>query len=131
LIIVDASVAIELVLNTPLAEQIRDRLFGSGDSLHAPHLIDVEVAQALRRLILLKQLTDERAGEALADFRSLNLERHPHGPYLTQVWALRHSLSAYDALYVALAIGLRGTLVTCDGKLARAKLSGVDVIWVH
>ena len=80
-----------------------------GLGLHVPHLADVEVAQALRRYV--------REGEL---DRSLDLERHGHEPLQARVWALRDNLTAYDAVYVALAEALDSRLLTCDGRLARA-----------
>jgi predicted nucleic acid-binding protein len=88
--------------------------------LHVPHLADVEVAQALRRDVREGQLDAASAGAALEDLLSLDLERHAHEPRLGRVWALRANLAACDAVYVALAEALDTTLLTCDGRLARA-----------
>jgi predicted nucleic acid-binding protein len=119
LIVIDASVVVELVLQTDRAGAIVARAFGATQQLHAPHLVDVEVAQALRRLLLAKQITPSRAQEAFEDFCLLVIERHAHRPLLGRIWALKASLSAYDATYVALAEALASPLLTCDGKLAR------------
>lgn len=88
--------------------------------LHAPHLIDVEVVQGLRRLLHFKQITALRADEALEDLSLLLIERHPHQPLIARLWEMRDSMSAYDGAYVALAEALAAPLLTCDGKLARA-----------
>ena len=88
--------------------------------VHVPHLVDVEVVQALRRLATLGELTAVEAQTAIDDLRSLDLQRHAHEPLLGRVWELRQNLSAYDAVYVALAEVLDTTVVTCDGRLARA-----------
>ncbi len=97
-----------------------DAVFGPGEILHAPHLVDVEVAQVLRRLEGAESLGSARASEAFEDLRALRLVRHSHLPLLDRVWALRSNLSAYDALYVALAESLEAPLVTLDERLARA-----------
>ncbi|MGH8288482.1 MAG: type II toxin-antitoxin system VapC family toxin [Steroidobacteraceae bacterium] len=116
----DASAAIELVLQTPRAERVAARVLDPEERIHAPYLIDVEVAQVLRRLVHAKELTPARGGLALSDFAELVIERHPHLPLLTRIWSLRTSLSAYDATYVALAEALAVPMLTCDDKLARA-----------
>jgi predicted nucleic acid-binding protein len=120
LIVLDASAAVELVLRTPLAERIAALVLDASEQLHAPHLIDTEVAQVLRRLAQSAELTPARAALALADFCDLAIERHAHGILLRRVWSLRTVMSAYDASYVALAEALAAPLVTCDGRLARA-----------
>ena len=92
----------------------------SGESLHAPHLIDVEVTQALRRLVQLKELTPQRAKQALDDHASLHIKRANHEDMLKRLWELRDSVTAYDGTYVALAEALDMPLITCDSKLARS-----------
>lgn len=120
MIVLDASAAVELILRTPRAERIAARALHPAERLHAPHLIDVEVLQVLRRLLQVKEITATRAGVALADFEQLVIERHAHRPLSHRVWGLRASLSAYDATYVALAEALVAPMLTCDDKLARA-----------
>ena len=120
MIVLDASAAVELVLRTPRAERIAARALHPAERLHAPHLIDVEVAQAMRRLVQAKEITVARADVALSDFEGLVIERHAHRPLFRRVWGLRTSLSAYDAVYVALAEALAAPMLTCDEKLARA-----------
>ena len=88
--------------------------------LSAPHLLDVEVAQALRRYARDRLLTPREAAAALDNLRALDIERHGHEALLDRVWALRDNLTAYDAVYVALAEALGTTLITCDRKLARS-----------
>ena len=87
---------------------------------HAPHLLDIEITQALRRLVQAKAIDAVRAEQALADYAQLAIERHEHVPLLARIWQLRDAISAYDACYVALAEALDAPLLTCDGKLARA-----------
>jgi predicted nucleic acid-binding protein len=118
--VLDASAAIELVLNTPRAERVAVRALDPAERIHAPYLIDVEVAQVLRRLVHARELTLARGALALNDFAELVIERHPHRPLLGRIWSLRTSLSAYDAAYVALAEALAAPMLTCDDKLARA-----------
>ena len=118
MIVIDASAVIEILLGTRLARQCRDRVLDSGDVCCAPHLIDVEVAQVLRRYAARSVITDQRGEQALEDLLDLPIERYPYDPLLARVWQLRHSVSAYDAVYVALAEVLEARLVTCDARLA-------------
>jgi predicted nucleic acid-binding protein len=90
------------------------------DELHAPHLVDVEVVQALRRLVRAGDLSASRAAEAIADLADLDLHRHAHLDLLARAWRLRDNISAYDAVYVALAEAIDAPIVTCDGPLAQA-----------
>jgi predicted nucleic acid-binding protein len=120
MIVLDASALVELLLGTDQGRSIAARIADPGLGLHVPHLADVEVAQALRRYVREGQLDSSAAAAALEDLRSLDLERHSHEPLLERVWALRDNLTAYDAVYVALAEALETILLTCDGRLARA-----------
>jgi predicted nucleic acid-binding protein len=119
-IVLDASAVVELLLGTTEGRSIAARIAEPTIGLHVPHLVDVEVAQALRRYVREGKLDVVAAASALEDLRSLDLERHAHEPLLDRVWALRDNLTAYDAVYVALAEALDTVLVTCDAKLARA-----------
>ena len=120
MIVLDASAFVELLLGTSLGRSIAKRIADPEVSLHAPHLADVEVAQALRRYVREGELDAGSAALALEDLRALDVQRHSHEPLLDRVWALRENLTAYDAVYVALAEALETTLLTCDGRLARA-----------
>jgi len=120
LIVVDASAVLEMLLGTECGVQIADRVLTPEQRLHAPHLIDVEITQALRRLVMLKEIDAARAELALGDYLALVIERHSQVEMLPRLWQLRDALGAYDASYVALAEGLQAPLLTCDGKLARA-----------
>ena len=91
--------------------------------MHAPHLVDVEVLSALRRLVASSELTAARAGEAITDLLDLPIERYPHDILVPRVWELRENFSAYDASYVALAEAVADEpvpLLTADARLARA-----------
>ena len=120
MIVLDASAVVELLLNTATGQAVAKRMADPAIGVHVPHLVDVEVVQALRRLASLGELTAVEARTAIDDLRSLDLQRHAHEPLLGRVWELRQNLSAYDAVYVALAEVLDTTVVTCDGRLARA-----------
>lgn len=120
MIVVDASALLELVLATRRAERLGMRILESDDRLHAPHLIDLEIAQVLRRLVHNKEITAERADQALDDFDTLVIERHSHRELLARIWQLRESMTAYDGAYVALAEALGAPLLTCDSKLGRS-----------
>ena len=117
---VDASAILETLLRTPAAAAVEERLFDAGDTLHAPHLIDVEVAQVLRRYAAIKQIEPGRCRDALSDLSDFPLHRYPHDFLLPRVWELRHNLTAYDAVYVALAEALDARLLTCDRRIAAA-----------
>jgi predicted nucleic acid-binding protein len=119
-IVLDASAAIEWLLQSPAGVRIDKRIFSPSQSLHAPHLLDVEVAQVLRRYVREKTITEQRGEEALEDLGNLPLNRYPHDFLLPRVWELRATLTAYDAVYVALAELLDAPLLTCDGRIASA-----------
>ena len=120
MIVIDASAALELLLQTPKGIAVGDLALANQERLHAPHLIDIEVTQALRRLTRTRNLTVKRADEALIDFSLLALERHEHRGLMSRVWELREGLTAYDGVYVALAEALDAPLLSCDAKLSRA-----------
>jgi predicted nucleic acid-binding protein len=117
-IVLDASAAIEWLLQSPAGVKIDKRIFSPSESLHAPHLLDIEVAQVLRRFVREKMISPQRGQEALEDFGDLALNRYPHDFLLPRVWELRATLTAYDAVYVALAELLDAPLLTCDRKIA-------------
>ena len=121
MIVLDASVVVELLLRTADASRIEARVFGMGEALHAPHLLDVETAHVLRRYSFAGDLSAARAAQALDVLGVMPLVRHAHTEMLPRIWALRANLTAYDAAYVALAEGLDATLLTRDARLGRAK----------
>ena len=120
LIVVDASALIEVLLRTEAARAVENLLFASGQTLHAPHLLDVEVTQVLRRYAIKGEIDDERGRAALTDLADFPLQRYPHNFLLPRIWELRNNLTAYDAAYVALTEALDATLLTRDQRLAAA-----------
>lgn len=120
MIVVDASALIEALLRTPAAQDVEGRLFAPGQTLHAPHVLDVEVAQVIRRYTANGEINAERGRLALADLADLPLRRYPHDFLLPRIWDLRNNLTAYDAAYVALAEALDAKLLTRDRRLAAA-----------
>ena len=120
MIVLDASAAIEWLFQSPAGVKIDRRIFAPSESLHAPHLLDIEVAQVLRRYVRDKTITAQRGQEALDDLGDLPLSRYPHDFLIPRIWELRATLTAYDAAYVALAELLDAPLLTCDGKIASA-----------
>jgi predicted nucleic acid-binding protein len=117
--VLDASLLVEVLLRTDLGIRHTDLVLNM-ESLHVPHLLDLEVLQVIRRLTLAGNLDMERAATALNVLIDLPLVRHEHMPFLDRIWQLRTAMTAYDAAYVALAEGLGAVLLTCDGRLARA-----------
>jgi predicted nucleic acid-binding protein len=118
-IVVDTSAVMSVVLGRPSSEFLRERVLH--EELHAPHLLDIEFLHALRGMVARKSLSLARAEEARDDVDDLDIIRYPHVPLADRVWELRGALSAYDAAFVALAEALQSPLITCDGRLARAK----------
>jgi predicted nucleic acid-binding protein len=120
MIVLDASAAVDWLLQTAAGKWIEERIFLHSESLHAPHLFDLEVAQVLRRLVLQKVVSDNRAEDAIRDLLDLRITRYPHSVLLPRIWHLRQTFSAYDAAYIVLAEELGATLLTRDGRLASA-----------
>lgn len=118
MIVLDASAALEIALRTDPGARLRRRITDGNETIHAPHLIDLEIAQALRRFERLRDLSPPAAETVLQDFTELPLERYPHDPLLPRIWELRRNATAYDAAYLALAETLRATLLTSDAKMA-------------
>ncbi len=127
--VIDASAAVELLLGGARGQEVADALGAAGGSptLHAPDLLDLEVAQAFRRLVTGGVVSDPRATGSIRLLDRLPIRRHPAQAVLPRVWALRHNLSAYDAAYVALAEALACPLMTCDARLAGAPGHGAVV----
>lgn len=115
MIVVDASAAVSGLLNKGQAR----RTIGE-QQVHVPHLIDSEVASALRRRALAGQISDQAGWSALDTWRRLSATRYPLHALLERVWQLRANVSACDAGYIALAEALGCSLLTADARLSRA-----------
>lgn len=130
MIVLDASAAIEWLLDLPLADEVTTRLAPDDQTLHAPHLLGIEVAQVVRRYVAVGDVSAERGAQALADLSDLDVIRYPHEPLFPTIWRVRSNLTAYDAAYVALALVLDAPVVTLDARIAAAPGHGamIDVI---
>ena len=122
MIVLDASAMVSILLDPgPDAEPIRERVESPGESLHVPHLLNIEVLNVLRRQTLRGILAEERGATVLQDLESIRMIRYPHVPLLERIWNLRGNLTPYDAAYIALAEALDAPLVTTDTRLAQAR----------
>jgi predicted nucleic acid-binding protein len=119
-IVLDASAVVELILNTEAGRRVAREIGSPGVSVHAPQLLDIEVAQTLRRYVRTRVIDPGRGETAVDHFRQLDVARYNHEDLLPRIWALRENLTAYDAAYVALAEALGATLLTLDAHLANA-----------
>ena len=131
MIVLDASAVIELLLRPGRHRALLNRVLDPGQSLVAPHVLDLEVTQVLRRYAAGRELSAARAEAAFGDYRDLRISRYPHKPLLSRIWELRSNCTAYDAAYIALAETLDCPLLTCDTALAvvpghRATIEIVD-----
>lgn len=111
---------LEVLLQTPAARAVERHIFTAGETLHAPHLIDLEVTQVLRRYVRSGAISSDRGAVALDVLINFPVTRYPHFPLLDRIWQFRHGLTAYDAAYLALAEALDARLVTRDRALAGA-----------
>jgi predicted nucleic acid-binding protein len=119
MLVVDTSAIVEVIAARTPSAALVERIAVDGD-LHAPHLIDVEVLHVLRRLTRTGTLSEDRAADVRLDFTDLAILRYPHEHLADRAWELRHGVTAYDAVFVALAEALEAPLVTCDRALAGA-----------
>jgi predicted nucleic acid-binding protein len=118
MIVLDASAAVDWLLQTPAGQRIEKRIYLLNETLHAPHLFDLEVTQVLRRLAAQGVLSANRAEQAVRDLVDLRINRYAHFVLLPRIWQLRQNFSVYDAAYIVLAETLGGVLVTRDRRLA-------------
>jgi predicted nucleic acid-binding protein len=117
MIVVDASAVIEVLIGSALGRRLAPRVLHGNPILHAPHLLDLEVLQALRSFLKAKDISPDNAIAAASRLQAFDLVRHPHAPLIQRILDLRHNLTAYDAAYMALAESLDAPLVTCDRAL--------------
>ena len=120
MIVIDASAVLEVLLRSRIGLEIEKRIFSPGESLFAPHLLDLEVAQVIRRYCAMGEIDSDRGNEAIQDLKDFPINRYQHDIFLNRVWELRHNMTAYDAVYVALAEILPAPLLTRDAHLASA-----------
>jgi predicted nucleic acid-binding protein len=118
-IVLDASVVVELLTNGTLADSLRSDLANRDDSFIVPHLLDIEVVSAIRRLVAGRRIDSHRSEQLLTGLAMLPAERYAHTPLLGRIWELRHAFTAYDAAYIALAEATNAVLYTSDAKLCR------------
>jgi predicted nucleic acid-binding protein len=124
-IVVDASVMVNALVDRPPNPDLLDLL--ADEELHAPTLLDFEVANALRGHALGSRLDQFRLDQAVDNFSAFSIERHPMTDLLGYILDLRRNFNAYDASYVILAQALNAPLVTVDAKLTEAEKVGVEV----
>jgi len=119
-IVLDASAAIDWLLQTPAGRRIEQRIYAQNESLHCPHVMDLEIAQVLRRLVRESAISAHRGQQAIQDLLDLKIRRYPDFVFLPRIWHYRHNFSAYDSAYLALAEELGATLFTRDSRFAAA-----------
>ena len=125
MLVLDTSAALHAVAHRPAHPALLARL--RSDELVAPHVIDLELLEALRGLVRGRQVTLDQAADIRSDFDALSITRYAHGGLADRIWELRHNLTAYDASYVALAEILDCPVVTSDAKMAKASGHRADV----
>lgn len=126
MLVVDTSAILAALIGRSSIPGLKIRLTSDPD-LHAPHLIDIELLHALRRLVAAGDFSGDRAAGARGDFRDLAIVRYPHPPLADRIWRLRHNLTAYDAAFVALSEALGSPLITCDSRLAASPGHGAKI----
>ena len=120
MIVIDSSAVLEVLLRSQAGLEIEKRIFSPRESLFAPHLLDLEVVQVLRRYCTSGEIDSERGKEAIEDLKDLPINRYQNDIFIHRIWDLRHNMTAYDAAYVALAETLPAPLLTRDAHLASA-----------
>ena len=125
MIVLDASVVVELLTNVCLADSVRRDLVGHSESFIVPHLLDVEVTSALRKPTAGKRLDSYRCEQFLEELAMLPAERYAHTPLLPRIWELRHNFTSYDAAYISLAEMTGAVLYTTDEKLTKGHCAQV------
>jgi predicted nucleic acid-binding protein len=126
-VVVDSSVLVAALVDSGPQGNWAEDILASG-SLHAPELARAEATNVLRRLERAKQITTAEANAAHDDLMHLDMELFPFDPFGDRVWELRHTMTSYDAWYVAVAEALHLPLATLDEKLAKASRTNCDVL---
>ena len=131
MIVADASAVVEMLLGpgSP-AGNVLARHFGEQDVVCAPHLLDPEIGQALRRLVLGREMSAARAQAALDDLADLPIRRFPHTALISRAFALRANVTVYDGVYLALAEALGAPLISCDAALGNVPGCKAEVVLV-
>jgi predicted nucleic acid-binding protein len=129
-IVADASVVVEVLLNTRKGIEIGSRFLRGEETVHVPHLLDLEVLQTMRRYTRSATVGTLRAEQALRYYVEMQLVRYPHVVLAPRIWALRHNWTAYDAAYIALAEALDAPLITCDRAMAANSGHSAEVILI-
>lgn len=127
MIVVDASALVEVLIRSSATASVEDFLVRNRDGLHAPHLLDIECTHVIRHYVQLGIMQSHHARISISGLQDFRLIRHSHVPLLGRVWELRASLTAYDAVYVALAESLGAPLLTRDKRLARSAAAYVQM----
>lgn len=128
MIVLDASAAVELLLGGDRGDRVLPLLEREEGAIHAPGLLDLEVAQVFRRMVAMGVVESPRGRASLEILEGLGVHRHPERPLLPRIWALKDNLTAYDAAYVALAEALACPLVTFDARIARTPGVSVEIV---
>ena len=127
MIVIDASALVEILFATTRGREVEQRVFGTGETLHAPHLLDLEVTQVIRRYLRANYINQVRAQQVFEDLLGVKYKRYPPDVFLRRIWALRDNFTAYDATYIALAEAIGATVVTCDAKMASGRAHNARV----
>jgi predicted nucleic acid-binding protein len=127
MIVLDASIVVELLTDGGFADLLRSDLAAHNDAFIVPHLLDIEVVSAIRRLVAGRQINPSHGEQLIADLAALPAERYPHTPLLARIWELRQNFTAYDAAYIALAEATNSVLYTSDRKLLKGHRARVAI----
>jgi predicted nucleic acid-binding protein len=125
-LVLDTSAVLHAIVHRPAHPGLLARLRDE-DEITAPHVIDLQVLEALRGLVRGRRISGDQAADARVDFGALSITRYAHGALSDRIWELRHNMTSYDAAYVALAETLDCPLVTSDRRLAKASGHHADV----
>jgi predicted nucleic acid-binding protein len=128
MIVLDASVVVEMLRGGTIAEALWEELLQNGEPLIVPHLLDIEVTSALRRIASDTRMDAHRAQQFIDALELLPASRYEHTPLLRRIWGLRRNFTSYDAAYIALAEATRAVLYTCDRKLAVGHRAQVRIV---